>query len=52
MVADRREATRLIGYLPSNVRTYARMVAAENLEFPAKLSGLPDARTAAMETLD
>ena len=52
VVTDRREATRLIGYLPADVRMYGHMTAAENLEFFAQLSGVPDARTAARETLE
>ena len=52
VVTDRREVTRLIGYLPADVRMYGHMSAAENLEFLAKLSGVPDARAAARETLE
>jgi len=33
VVTDRREATRLIGYLPADVRMYGHMTAAENLKF-------------------
>ena len=52
VVTERREVTRRIGYLPSDIRMYGHLTAAENLEFLAKLSGVRDARTAAMETLD
>jgi ABC-2 type transport system ATP-binding protein len=52
VVADRREVTRCIGYLPADVRLYGHMTAAENLEFFAKLSGVADPRQAVAETLD
>ncbi len=52
VVTDRRDVTRIIGYLPADVRMYGHMTAAENLEFLAKLSGVADARTAARETLE
>ncbi len=52
VVTDRSEVTRRIGYLPADVRMYGHMSAAENLEFLAKLSGVPDARAAAQETLE
>ena len=51
-VAARREVTCHIGYLPVDVRMYSHLTAAGNLEFLAKLSGVPDARAAAHETLD
>jgi ABC-2 type transport system ATP-binding protein len=52
IITDRLEVTRSIGYLPSEVRMYGHMTAAENLEFFAKLSGVADARKAVAETLD
>ncbi|GEP35046.1 multidrug ABC transporter ATP-binding protein [Nocardioides szechwanensis] len=52
VVTERSEVTRRIGYLPADVRMYGHMSALENLEFLAKLSGLPDARAAAMEALE
>ncbi len=52
VVAERHEVTRRIGYLPADVRMYGHLTAAENLEFLAKLSGVRDARAAAMETLE
>jgi ABC-2 type transport system ATP-binding protein len=51
VVANRNEVTRSIGYLPSEVRMYGHMTAAENLEFFAKLSGVANARKAVAETL-
>jgi ABC-2 type transport system ATP-binding protein len=51
VVAERRDVTRCIGYLPSEVRMYGHLTAAENLEFFAKLSGVANPRTAAAETL-
>ena len=52
VVAQRREVTGCIGYLPAEVRLYPHMTAAENLEFFAKLSGVADARETVAETLD
>ena len=52
VVAERREVTRCIGYLPAEVRMYGHMTAAENLEFFAKLSGVATPRKAVAETLD
>ena len=52
VVKERHEVTRQIGYLPSEVRLYPHLTAAENLEFFAKLSGLANTRRAVMETLD
>lgn len=52
VVTDRREVTRLIGYLPADVRMYGHLTAAENLEFLARLSGVPDPRAAARDTLE
>jgi ABC-2 type transport system ATP-binding protein len=52
VVANRRDVTRRIGYLPSEVRMYGHMTAAENLEFFAKLSGVTNPRQAVAETLD
>lgn len=52
VVAQRREVTGCIGYLPADVRLYSHMTAAENLEFFAKLSGVPEPRRAVAETLD
>jgi ABC-2 type transport system ATP-binding protein len=51
VVGDRAQVTRSIGYLPSEVRMYAHLTAAENLEFFAKLSGVDNPRKAAAETL-
>jgi len=52
VVAERRDVTRSIGYLPAEVRLYGHMTAAENLEFFAKLSGVTEPRKAVAETLD
>ncbi len=52
VVANRREVTRCIGYLPADVRLYPHLTAAENLEFFAKLSGVRNPRRAVAETLD
>jgi len=52
VVEQRREVTGCIGYLPSDVRLYGHMTAAENLEFFAKLSGVSEPRKAVAETLD
>ena len=52
VVAQRREVTGCIGYLPAEVRLYPHMTAAENLEFFAKLSGVADACETVAETLD
>lgn len=51
VVTERRAVTGCIGYLPSDVRLYGHMTAAENLEFFAKLSGVADARAAVAETM-
>lgn len=52
VVRDRAEVTRRIGYLPAEVRLYDHLTALENLEFFGRLSGVPDPRRAAHETLD
>jgi len=52
VVSERHQVTKLIGYLPSDIRMYGHMTAAENLEFFAKLSGVVDARRAVSETLE
>jgi len=52
VMSERGEVTRCIGYLPSDVRLYGHMTAAENLEFFAKLSGVSNPRKAVAETLD
>ena len=52
VVAERNQVTRNIGYLPSEVRMYGHMTAAENLEFFARLSGVAQPRKAVAETLD
>lgn len=52
VVTERRDVTRCIGYLPSEVRLYSHMTASENLVFFAKLSGVPDPHKAAAETLE
>ena len=51
VVRERARVTSLIGYLPSEVRMYPHLTAAENLEFLAKLSGVDKPRKAAAETL-
>jgi ABC-2 type transport system ATP-binding protein len=51
VVDDRAAVTRSIGYLPSEVRMYGHLTAAENLEFFAKLSGVDKPRSAVSETL-
>ena len=51
VVAQRREVTGCIGYLPAEVRLYPHMTAAENLEFFAKLSGVAEPRETVAETL-
>jgi ABC-2 type transport system ATP-binding protein len=51
VIANRREVTRNIGYLPDSVRLYDHLTGYENLEFFGKLSGIPDPRAAARETL-
>ncbi len=50
-VTQRASVTGLIGYLPSDVRLYAHLTAAENLEFFARLSGVTNPGKAALETL-
>ncbi len=52
VVAQRYRVTERIGYLPSEVRLYGHLTAAENLEFFAKLSGVDHPRRAAAEALD
>lgn len=52
VVAERAQVTQRIGYLPSDVRFYGYMTAAENLEFLAKLSGVAEPRRAVAETLE
>jgi len=52
VVAERQSVTRCIGYLPSEVRMYGHLTAAENLEFFAKLSGVEEPRKAVAETLE
>lgn len=52
VVAERAQVTQRIGYLPSDVRFYGYMTAAENLEFLANLSGVADPRRAVAETLE
>lgn len=52
VVTNRRQVTEQIGYLPSEVRMYGHLTAAENLEFFAKLSGVARPRRAVAETLD
>jgi len=52
VVNQRRDVTRCIGYLPSEVRLYGHMTAAENLVFFAKLSGVSNPHKAAAETLE
>ena len=52
VVGERRDVTRCIGYLPTEVRMYGHMTAAENLEFFAKLSGVAEPRKAVADTLD
>jgi ABC-2 type transport system ATP-binding protein len=51
VVEERIAVTECIGYLPAEVRLYPHMTAAENLEFFAKLSGVPEPRVAVAETL-
>lgn len=52
VVAERRQVTQCIGYLPADVRLYGHLTAAENLEFFAKLSGVATPKRAVAETLD
>ncbi len=52
VVTERREVTQCIGYLPSDVRMYSHLTAAENLEFFARLSGVRSPRRAVAQTLD
>ena len=51
VVKQRAEVTRLIGYLPSEVRMYPHLTAIENLEFFASLSGVYRPHDAAIATL-
>ncbi|MEZ5217842.1 MAG: ABC transporter ATP-binding protein [Ilumatobacteraceae bacterium] len=51
VVAERHEVTRMIGYLPSEVRLYGHLTASENLEFFARLSGVERPRAAAQDAL-
>jgi ABC-2 type transport system ATP-binding protein len=51
VVTERHEVTSSIGYLPSEVRLYGHMTAAENLMFFAKLSGIAKPKLAVAETL-
>lgn len=51
VVTQRGEVTACIGYLPAEVRMYGHLTAAENLTFFATLSGVPNPRAAAAETL-
>ncbi|GAB2915866.1 ABC transporter ATP-binding protein [Rhodococcus aerolatus] len=52
VVTARDAVTRQIGYLPSEVRLYGHLTAAENLEFFARLSGVDDPEVATARTLD
>ncbi|MGA7226978.1 MAG: ABC transporter ATP-binding protein [Acidimicrobiia bacterium] len=52
VASERAEVTRSIGYLPSEVRLYPHMTAAENLRFFAELSGVSNPAKAADETLE
>lgn len=52
VVTQRRDVTRCIGYLPSEVRMYPHLTALENLVFFARLSGVARPAKAATETLD
>jgi ABC-2 type transport system ATP-binding protein len=52
VVRDRNEVTSRIGYLPSEVRLYGHLTAAENLTFFAKLSGVEKPKVAVAETLE
>ena len=51
VVSERLDVTRNIGYLPDSVRLYDHLSGTENLEFFAKLSGIPRPLEAARETL-
>ncbi len=51
VVTERLDVTRRIGYLPDSVRLYDHLTGYENLEFFGRLSGIPDPRSAARETL-
>ncbi len=51
VVTERELVTADIGYLPSEVRMYPHMTAAENLAFFAELSGVTDPKRAVAETL-
>lgn len=52
VVSQRQLVTADIGYLPSEVRMYPHMTAAENLTFFAELSGVTNPRRAVAETLE
>jgi ABC-2 type transport system ATP-binding protein len=52
VVRERNEVVRRIGYLPSEVRLYGHLTAAENLVFFAKLSGVANPKVAVAETLE
>jgi ABC-2 type transport system ATP-binding protein len=52
VVAERRQVTARIGYLPSEVRLYGHLTALENLEFFARLSGVDNPLRASAEALD
>jgi ABC-2 type transport system ATP-binding protein len=52
VVTERDAVTRMIGYLPAEVRLYGHLTAAENLEFFAKLSGIAKPRRVVAETLE
>lgn len=51
VVEQQPEVAASVGYLPSEVRLYPHMTAAENLEFFAKLSGIRAPQQAVRETL-
>jgi ABC-2 type transport system ATP-binding protein len=51
VVTDRAAVTRLIGYLPAEVRLYGHLTAAENLAFFATLSGVSHPQRAAAGAL-
>ena len=51
VITERLDVTRSIGYLPDSVRLYDHLTGFENLEFFGRLSGIPNPREAACETL-